>query len=117
MIRMCAVVIIFYVVSLALIGCASNERFDNQKWKDASGQYCDAPSPRDDMIEDLTSLVLKLGMSQKDVMKLLGSPDRRLGPKAVEYYLGPDSIGIDCEILDLEFSGRGRLTSWGVWEN
>ena len=50
-----------------------------------------------------------VGRSRSSIRRLLGKPDERDGKRALAYELGPDSLGIDSQYLEVVFSG-GRAT-------
>jgi hypothetical protein len=67
-------------------------------------RWCDSESPRLEMVEDLRSKRLKVGMHKRDVMRLVGPPDYRWSRRSLEWGLGGT---IDCEFLVLDFDGMG----------
>jgi len=90
-------------------GVSSQRTFDSADWRAwGDERACDSDSPRLEMVQDLRTNTLRLGMSRAKVIRLLGPQDDPDGlPRSLEYGLGGV---IDCEFLSLDFDKRGRLT-------
>jgi hypothetical protein len=96
------------VVYVDRIEWSSGRAFDSAEWRAWGGdRWCDSESPRLEMVEDLRSKRLKVGMRKPDVMRLVGPPDYRWSRRSLEWGLGGT---IDCEFLVLDFDQHGNLT-------
>jgi hypothetical protein len=96
------------VVYVDRIEWSSGRAFDSAEWRAWGGdRWCDSESPRLEMVEDLRSKRLKVGMRKPDVMRLVGPPDYRSSRRSLEWGLGGT---IDCEFLVLDFDQHGTLT-------
>jgi len=105
-----------------------NLPFDQEQWKtaqtDADG-YC----VRGEMVSRLLRRHKLVGMTQEEVIQLLGSPDRAgwgdptrddAPPEACEldYALGVFSgFRLDMDYLTLHFDDTGRVDAWSVWQS
>ena len=54
------------------------------------------------------------GMTKREVRRRLGKPDGagsavRGDHAFLDYYLGPDGLGIDSELMSIEFDGSGHV--------
>ncbi len=85
--------------------------FDRELW--LSYDKSSDPRIRAHMYDDLRKNHLKIGMSRKEVLKLLGKP--ALDHSGILYYdLGPDAIGIDTDRLVIELDESGRIKRVGL---
>lgn len=84
--------------------------FNTDLWKNQRrSEYNDAWPPRLCMVDDLLASGRLNGMTESQVIELLGPPDsKRLG---LSYYLGPERgfIRIDSETLIVEFGADGKV--------
>jgi len=107
----------FALLVLLMIGVAkflenkyfsSGRDFDSAQWQAWGRQFScfDGGTPRLDMVDDLRTNHLRIGMRRAAVIKLLGPPDYKWSARELEYALGGD---IDCEYLEVSFDKRGTL--------
>jgi hypothetical protein len=97
-------------------------QFNRQIWLMHRGAY---ESPRGQLVDDLLRQHLKIGMTKRQVVRLLGPPDEKFPPISPEedpavvedtfgygYYAGPH---YDCifQLVDVEFDKRWIVTK--VW--
>ncbi len=91
--------------------------FDRQLWVQYDGSL-DSDNPRGQMFVDLTTKVLKTGMTRAEVVELLGEPDyfrvQSCGcepdDQKLEYMLGMWSgLGIDYDSLRVELDDEDRV--------
>lgn len=99
--------------------------FDRTIWMQAGAE--ESTAARAPMLDDVTSNLLREGMTRDEVLAVLGRPDasserprrQRNGKLALvkdwEYYAGPVGLlGMDHEWLRLGFSSEGKLIGWLV---
>jgi len=88
---------------------SSGRDFDSAEWlawgREATSCF-DGNSPRLEMVDDLRTNHLRIGMRRASVIKRLGPPDYKWSARELEYALGGD---IDCEYLEVSFNKRGTL--------
>lgn len=90
--------------------------FDPAQWKTQTGTDCFDMS-RWEMVDDLRSNHLRLGMTTREVRRLLGAPDYNVGAdlrgRGVwwDYLTGPDLV--DCSTLGVRFR-NGRLEETAI---
>ncbi len=106
----CLVVWFFFGASIE--EWTHRRRFDGELWtRDLAADYSDWP-PRLCMVDDLLARNRLNGMTSRQVVELLGPPDRNYPGFAVEYYLGPERgfLRIDSETLVIEFGSDGKVS-------
>ncbi|MDA9773539.1 hypothetical protein N9B82_01165 [Saprospiraceae bacterium] len=81
--------------------------FNSEKWNNSSNDQ------RWDMRRDLLKKDNLIGKTKKDIIDILGIPDRE-GRDMIHYDLGPAIIGIDMGRLEIEFV-RDTVVSCSVW--
>jgi hypothetical protein len=80
--------------------------FDSARWK-ALRSSTARDNPRAGMIGELKER-LRPGMTQEEVVALLGEPERKDGPRYV-YAIGTSAFGVDYEYFVVEFDADGKL--------
>jgi hypothetical protein len=66
----------FLLISIILLSCQSQERFDKVKWQ-MRDDPAFPPRSRKAMLQDLTSNYKLEGMSSSQIVELLGEPDNK----------------------------------------
>lgn len=99
------------LLCLALIGCSPSARFDQENWKNAdlTGRV------RAEMLDDFLDRYPLKGMTEAQVMKLLGEPTQTNKWDAdMVYVLGNDGsyFAIDNEWLLINLDKRNRVASF-----
>ena len=88
--------------------------FDEKIWK-AKAYVDEKDNSRALMIFDLQHRVLKPKMTKKQVMALLGPPERRESDTSISYYIGYGKSlapgNFDPEIFTIEFDKSDRLVT------
>jgi hypothetical protein len=95
----------------------SHTKFDRAIW--ISDRKPDGiHSLRAPMADDVMHNYLHVGMAKKDVIKLLGGPDRNWdGSNEEMYFLGRWGIGNDVySYISISYSSSGRVNSIGFFE-
>ena len=87
---------------------AAAQSFNAEKWKALKGNGSHS-NPRIGMVGAAKTL-LHAGMSQDEVVGLLGEPDGQKDGRWT-YDLGASPYGADYQYLVLEFDGQGKLAS------
>ncbi len=83
-----------------------DQPFDREQW--LSYKKNSDPRIRAHMYDDLRRNHLKIGMTRKEALKLLGEPV--LDQSTTLYYdIGPDPIGMDYRQLVIEFDQSDRI--------
>ncbi len=90
------------------------QSFDSKSWKkQESFEYYDNWPPRLCMVDDLLASGRLEGMTESQVIELLGPPGSRDEGKHLgfSYYLGPERgfVRIDSESLVIEFDKEGKV--------
>jgi hypothetical protein len=80
--------------------------FDSSKWK-ALRNSSERDNPRSRMLGDLKK-ELKPGMTQAEVVALLGEPETKEGARYI-YAIGASAFGVDYEYFVVEFDANGKL--------
>ncbi|WP_340024288.1 hypothetical protein MHI24_04050 [Paenibacillus sp. FSL K6-1096] len=99
--------IIFSVVML-LILCSCSQ-FDPETWQKE-------PEKRQGMINSLTSKYELKGMTENEIIDLLGDP----GEKSTEpspqylYYIGSAGLGVKVTLLQLQFDENGKVETHDI---
>ncbi len=76
----------------------------------------DPNNPRAEMITDLTKNYLKTNMTRKQVINLLGKPDRRDEKRFISYLIGMQGFASDPGQLELEFNDEKKLVGYHLVE-
>ncbi len=105
-----------------------NLPFDQEQWK--TGEVTrDGYCVRGAMVSKLLRRHELVGMTQEEIIQLLGPPDRAgwgdpirddAPPEACEldYALGAFSgFRVDMDYLTLHFDDNGRVDAWSVWQS
>jgi hypothetical protein len=99
-------------LTLALLGCSSGARFDEQAWKNADLNGRE----RAELLDDFTSRYHLEGMAEAEVLKHLGPPTQtdKWGGADMIYVLGNDCsyMPIDNEWLVIDLNDQGRVESF-----
>ena len=107
------------LIGIAFVGCDQNTSFDKEQWsREVNGEY----SIRELMIDDIRTNHIKQGMSDDEVIKLLGKPDvgdTRQSPYSFEY--GYKKEGVKCWTLRFEFDDdslvtEAKLNTFDKWD-
>lgn len=119
----------FICLAVALvIGTAAGYLYTHQKFNAATWQdrkslewHPDEWTGRQRMANDLTENVLP-GHSRSEVEALLGEADwtheNENGGSQIEYYLGFErGLGVDEEMLWIEFDSSGKLVRWDIYHS
>jgi len=80
--------------------------FDSEKWK-AQRHSSARDNPRAGMLRELEKR-LHPGMTQGEVLALLGEPDSKRGTRFT-YDLGAPGFGVDYQYFNIEFDAGGKL--------
>jgi hypothetical protein len=80
--------------------------FDTSKWK-ALRNSKERDNPRSRMVGELKQQ-LRQGMTQNDVVALLGEPEIKEGTRYI-YAIGASAFGVDYEYFVVEFDASGKL--------
>lgn len=121
-------------LALALIGCGSSDDtesepararpaqscadFDGAQWRHITGDRVAHDERYHRERRALARMIVRCRViaraSRRTVARMLGRPprDQRFGDREGEiweYYIAPDSLGIDSELLSVGFDERGRV--------
>jgi hypothetical protein len=85
--------------------------FNETKWQSLNKVGTkDSSCYRGGMAHDIKTNVLRVGLTEAEVEKLLGPPDHITESETHEYFLGMCSgLRIDFDTLDIHFDSEGRL--------
>lgn len=89
--------------------------FDQRTWH----KNYDNPAPdnpRAEMVGDLIGNYLKPGMTRREVMQLLGKPDRRDERRFISYLIGMQGFASDPGQLEIEFSDEKKVVKYYLVE-
>ncbi|WP_249900267.1 hypothetical protein [Paenibacillus sp. PK3_47] len=88
---------------LILCSCGG---FDRDTW-------LTEPEKRDSMVSNLTSQFKLEGMTESEIVDLLGEPDQKLTepPMQYLYYTGTAGLGVKVALLQLLFDEEGKVES------
>jgi len=94
------------VVLLLVLSACGAIAFDSDKWKDKPGE-------RDRMVSSLLHTHELVGMTEDEIITLLGKPDEKKEEPDNEfvYLLGRAGLGVDDNLLILKFTEQGKLES------
>jgi hypothetical protein len=101
------------VVALVMLGCGGHEpacksyRFDAERWVDPHGDH---PSARRQEGLALARCHRLIGLTDVEVMEMLGSAPIRLGSNHWRYEIGPATELSDAGALEVHLR-RGRVVS------
>ena len=102
------------ILGFALRGKISGEKFEAEKWKNWQNTE-EEWSLRWDMMNSLRNNYELKGMSKREIIKLLGTPDTET-KKEFTYYLGYSHTGINTGTLSLYFDQNNRVIDFDVWD-
>lgn len=113
-----AVLIGWMVLSSPIADLVHRQKFDAEVWRSQEGAEHDSDwPPRLCMVDDLMSSGRLIGLTNNQVVELLGPPEDKGFPFGVSncdiyYYLGPERgfIRIDSEWLYLKFGPDGKVS-------
>jgi hypothetical protein len=96
-------------VLLLLILCSCSSQFNKETW-------LKEPDKRNDMVQSLINKHELKGMTEAEVIDLLGEPAQKLDEpyRQYVYYLGRAGLGVDDSLLRLNFNKNGELESHEV---
>lgn len=99
--------IIFSVVLLLLL--CSCSQFDQETWKKE-------PEKRQDMIGSLTSNYKLKGMTENEIIDLLGNPGEKITEPSPQYlyYIGTAGLGVKVTLLQLQFDENGKVETHDI---
>jgi len=101
-------IILSCLVLLILSSCSSRQ-FDQEAWMKE-------PEKRSGMVSSLTGKYELKGMTETEIIDLLGEPEEKLDEPSRQYvyYLGRAGLGVDDSLLRLSFDENGELESHRV---
>jgi hypothetical protein len=106
-----ACVVIHLFLDDKIADWANRRAFDADLWRqpDQAAPYSAWP-PRLCMVDALLASGRLNGMTESQVLELLGPPDSK--SVGLNYYLGPERgfLGIDSETLVIEFGADGKVS-------
>lgn len=94
---------------LLLVLCACGTPFDKEQW-------LTEPDSRNSMVDSLANKHKLEGMTEEEIIDLLGEPAQKLDEPARQfvYYLGRAGLGVDDSLLKLHFNQKGGLESYEI---
>lgn len=97
---------IFLSLILLLILSSCSNQFNKEKW-------LEAPEKRNSMVYSLINKYELEGMTETEIVNLLGEPAEKLDEpdRQYVYYLGRAGLGVDDSLLRLSFNQNGELES------
>ena len=107
------------LLSVAFTGCVK-VKFDKEKWRDTDGL---SYKMRDKVLEDLTTNYKLVGMTYKDIIRLLGKPDDTYQLKTSydvinnEARYNPKNKPLYRKNLEFYFSKDSVVTRFNVYEH
>jgi hypothetical protein len=109
-------VLLIPVIATSIAGCqlikgfqSSDRTFRSQLWKQPDINE-NSEGPRCNMVEDLMKNHLRKGMSQDEVIEILGKPDFTVKQeRTLGYALGRCGYSIDIDEFRLIFDPAGKL--------
>jgi hypothetical protein len=92
--------------------------FDRGRWIMSIDEF-ETPTTRQRMCDDIIENHLKIGMTEAEILDLLGEPSEGYSyHNMLSFYLGPERgwFGIDSEWIRVELDEDGRLVEarWGT---
>lgn len=99
-------IIISFLMVLILSSCS---HFDQETWNKE-------PEKRDGMISSLTSKYKLKGMTENEIIDLLGEPAEKLTEPSRQflYYIGSAGLGVKVNLLQLHFDEDGKVESHDI---
>ncbi|MFC4601408.1 hypothetical protein [Cohnella hongkongensis] len=99
-------IIISILMVLVLCSCS---RFDQETW-------LKEPEKRYDMVSSLTSKYKLKGMTENEIIDLLGEPAEKLTEPSRQflYYIGSAGLGVKVTLLQLHLDENGRVESHDI---
>lgn len=100
---------VFVSLLLLLILCACGTPFSSEQW-------LAEPDSRNSMVDSLINNHKLEGMTEKEIVDLLGEPAQKLDEPARQfvYYLGRAGLGVDDSLFKLHFNQNGELKSYEI---
>lgn len=99
-------IIISFLMVLILCSCS---QFDQEAW-------LKEPEKRHDMMGSLTSKYKLKGMTENEIIDLLGEPAEQLTEPSRQflYYIGSAGLGVKVTLLQLHFDENGKVESHDI---
>ncbi|MGF7036747.1 hypothetical protein J2T17_007822 [Paenibacillus mucilaginosus] len=94
----------FLAVLMLLSACGS--QFNRVSW-------LEEPDKRNDMVYSLVKKYELEGMTEEEIISLLGEPEEKLDDEYV-YYLGRAGLGVDDSLLRLYINENGNIQSYKI---
>lgn len=97
---------ISFLLLLILCSCS---RFDQEAW-------LKEPDKRHDMVSSLTSNYKLTGMTEREIIDLLGEPAEKLTEPSRQflYAVGSAGMGVKVTLLQLHFDNTGKVESHDI---
>ena len=89
--------------------------FDRKLWIDNYDNQ-NPDNPRAEMIYDLKKNYLKTEMTRREIIQLLGKPDRRDEKHFMSYLVGMQGFAADPGQLEFEFNGEAKVVKYYLVE-
>ncbi|MCA4809993.1 hypothetical protein IF128_09595 [Empedobacter stercoris] len=108
---------ILLALSAVLFSCGkfSHEKFDSNKWKTENLNSENNWNLRWSMMNDLRNNYQIKGLTQKEIIELLGTPENIINNQ-FRYFLGYSGKGINTGILVLTFDENNKVLNFIVTE-
>ena len=115
-------IIILVMVVIILCSCSrlnerdqseqsnQSEQFDQQLW-------LNEPEQRESLVRSLTNNYQLKGMTEEEIIDLLGEPDQIISESSKQYlfFIGYGGfVGINVSLLQLQFDANGKVESHSV---
>ncbi len=100
-------IIISFLMLLILCSCSS--QFDQETW-------LKEPEKRQDMVSSLTNKFKLKGMTESEIIELLGEPEEKLSEPSRQllYYIGSAGLGVKVTLLQLQLDESGKVESHDI---
>ncbi|NOU70338.1 hypothetical protein GC098_02620 [Paenibacillus sp. LMG 31458] len=98
---------IFLSLLVLLFLCACDQQFNKDGW-------LKEPEKRNDMVYNLINKYELVGMTEEEIIRLLGKPEQKIDKPNIQYvyYLGTAGLmGVSVSLLRLQFDQNGKLDS------
>ncbi|ANY70176.1 hypothetical protein BBD42_29480 [Paenibacillus sp. BIHB 4019] len=94
---------------MLLIICSCSSQFDKETW-------LKEPEKRQDMVSSLTNKFKLKGMTENEIIDLLGEPAEKLSEPSRQflYYIGSAGLGIKVTLLQLQLDENGKVESHDI---
>lgn len=107
-------ILLLFVLAVAIKQVADahfgDKKFEPQIWASFNNSM-ESDNPRGQMFDDLKGNYLHKGMTQQEVLNLLGPPDFKNSKDLFSYNLGMWSgFRMDYDSLDIKFNAQGLVT-------